>query len=82
MTLSRTHAVVLTVSVSVLLGGCGDADPAPESPAVAASPAPAADAVWEYWGSRQPGENGAIDIGGGRVDSDAMRAVTSWDETR
>jgi hypothetical protein len=44
MALSRTVAIVVTVSAAVLLGGCSDADPAPQSPAVASAPMPAADA--------------------------------------
>lgn len=44
--------------------------------------APAPDATWEFHASRQPGARGALEVNGTRVDLDAMRAITSWDETR
>lgn len=44
--------------------------------------APAPDDTWEYHASRQPGARGVLEVNGTQVDLDAMRAITSWDETR
>jgi hypothetical protein len=42
--------------------------------------APAPDATWEYYPSRQPGALMVLSVGGDQVDLAEMRAVTTWDE--
>ena len=44
--------------------------------------APAADAIWEYCASRQPGEPRTIVVGGTTVELQEMRTRSSWDGSR
>lgn len=43
--------------------------------------APAADAVWEYHASRQPGPLHTVEIGATTVDCEEFRAIAGWDAT-
>ena len=44
--------------------------------------APAADAMWEYFASRQPGPLGTLKLGEVDIDLASFRAIVSWDESR
>jgi len=70
-----------TAKHSLIVTPEGNPEVRPSSVAWLAA-APPADAVWEYYASRQPGPLASLVIAGATLDLKDVRAIAAWNESR